>query len=155
MKNFSKLMTLIVVGIFAICLTNNTATASPSNFKYAVVDVQQVVASSKQVAALRTEQNAKLKDLNQFIQNANKQIQSETNAQKKQELEKKLNAEFDVKKSAVDKNYAAKLEAIDKSISAIIAQKAREKGYDVVFTKGAVLYSTGTDITNELIPLVK
>lgn len=156
MKNFSKLMTITFAVVLAFCSANNAAISSPANFKYAVVDVPKVVASSKQVTALKNEQNAKLRELSQFVQNANKQLQSETDAQKKQALEKKLNTEFASKKAAVEKNYAAKLEAIDKSISSVIAQKAKAKGFDLVLAKGVVLYATeGTDITNEIMQSVK
>ena len=91
MKKVSKLMSIVFAAVLAIGIANNSAFSSPANFKYAVVDVQQVVAASKQVQALKTEQNAKMRELSQFIQNANKQLQAETDATKKAALETKLN----------------------------------------------------------------
>ncbi len=155
MKKVSKLMSIVFAAVLAIGIANNSAFSSPANFKYAVVDVQQVVVASKQVQALKTEQNAKMRELSQFIQNANKQLQAETDATKKAALETKLNKELNTKKEAIDKNYAAKLKKIDADIAAAIAQKAKAGGYDLVVAKGIVLYSTGTDITKEVITIVK
>ena len=155
MKKVSKLMSIVFAAVLAVGMTCNTAFSSPANFKYAVVDVQQVVAASKQVKALKEEQNAKMRELSQFIQNANKQLQAETDATKKAALETKLNKELNTKKDAMEKNYAAKLKKIDDSIAATIAQKAKAGGYDLVLAKGIVLYSTGTDITKEVITAVK
>lgn len=156
MNFLSKLFTIIFIAVLSVCTTNNMAISAPNNFTYAIVDVQKVVASSKQVAALKNEQTAKMRELSQFIQTANKKIQDEKDAQKKAALEKKLNSELAIKKAAIEKNYAAKLEAIDKNISAIIMSKAKTKGFDLVLAKSVVLYSgSGVDITNEVMQAVK
>ena len=54
----------------------------------------------------------------------------------------------------MDADYAAKLKAIDESISAQIAAKAKADGYDVVLSKGIVLYG-GKDITDEVAKIIK
>lgn len=156
MKILSKLFTVIFIAVLSFFSTANTAISAPNNFTYAIVDVPRVVASSKQVAALQNEQTAKLRELSQFVQTANKKLQDEKDAQKKAALEKKFNNELAIKKAAIEKNYAAKLEAIDKNISNIIIQKAKAKGFDLVLAKSVVLYSgTGVDITNEVMQAVK
>ena len=156
MKKVSKLMTVVCSAVMLIGAANNFAMSSPNNFTYAVVDVPQVVAASKQVNALKAEQATKLRELSQFVQTANKQLQAAPNETKKKALEQQLNKQLQDKKAAVDKNYAAKLEAIDKSISGVIAKKAKEKGLDIVLAKGVVLYGTaGTDITADIIKAVK
>ena len=155
MKKVSKLMTIVIAAVLAIGTTNCAAMSSPANFKYAVVDVQKVVSASTQVSALKNQQNQKMRELSKFVQDANKKLAAESNAQKKQALEASLNKEFEAKKVAIEKDYAAKLSAIDKNITAIISQKAKQKGYDLVLAKGIVLYSTGVDITDEVIQSVK
>ena len=62
--------------------------------------------------------------------------------------------EVEVKKQKMDTEYAEKLKAIDASISKKIEEQAILKGYDVVLSKGIVLYG-GKDITNEVIKAVK
>lgn len=156
MKKVSKLMTIVCSAVMLIGASNNFAMSSPNNFTYAVVDVPQVVAASKQVNALKAEQAAKLRGLSEFVQTANKQLKAETNPQKKKDLEAKLNKQLNDKKAAVDKNYAAKLEAIDKTITNAIAKQAKLKGVDLVLAKGVVLYGAeGTDITADIINAVK
>ena len=70
------------------------AISSPNNFTYAVVDVPQVVAASKQVNALKAEQATKLRELSQFVQTANKQLQAEPDETKKKALEQQLNKQL-------------------------------------------------------------
>ena len=55
---------------------------------------------------------------------------------------------------AMDKNYTAKLTAIDNAISAKVAEQAKAGNYDVVLAKGVVLYG-GTDITEAVKKAVK
>ena len=69
-------------------------------------------------------------------------------------MENKYNKELNVKRNAIQKDYAKKLASIDKSISAVIAQKAKAASYDIVLAKGVVLYG-GTDITAEITKSVK
>ncbi|MGN0005993.1 MAG: OmpH family outer membrane protein [Candidatus Gastranaerophilaceae bacterium] len=153
MKKFSKIMTSLAAVAVVFSMQN---AAFSADLKYAVVDVPQVVAASKQVNNLKNQQNVKIQELANFVQNAQKQLQAEKNADKKKALETKLNKELNDKKVAMEKNYAAQLAGIDKNISAVIAQQAKAKGYDLVLAKGVVLYSTqGTDITNDVIKVVK
>lgn len=153
MKKFSKIMTSLAAIAVVFSMQN---AAFSADLKYAVVDVPQVVAASKQVNTLKNQQNAKIQELTAFVQNAQKQLQAEKNADKRKALETKLNKELNAKKTAMDKSYAAQLAGIDKNISAVIAQQAKTKGFDLVLAKGVVLYSTqGTDITGDVIKAVK
>ena len=54
----------------------------------------------------------------------------------------------------IKKDYATKLQAIDKSISAAIAQEAKAKSYNLVLTKTSVLIG-GDDITAAVSKAVK
>ena len=152
MKNMVKLLVVTLCLMFA---TVNCPNVQAADFKYATVDVQKVVTSSKQVNALKTEQNAKMRELSEFVQKANKQLSQTSDQKKKEELEKKLNTELNNKKIKMEKEYASKLEAIDKNISNVISNVAKQKGFELVLAKGVVLYGKGTDITDEVIQLVK
>ena len=72
----------------------------------------------------------------------------------KEILNKLFNKELNSKKEAMDKNYTAKLTAIDNAISAKVAEQAKAGNYDVVLAKGVVLYG-GTDITEAVKKAVK
>lgn len=122
--------------------------------KVAVVDVNQIVQKSAQVQALKKDQEAKRKELSQFIEKAGNDIKAQTDEKKRNALAEKYNKELNAKREANAKAYKTKLEAIDKSISATITNYAKTNGYDMVLTKGVVLYG-GTDITEAVKKIVK
>lgn len=153
MKNGIKYLAL-TLSAFVIGMTVNNFAVSNVPSKIAVVDVQKVVSSSTQVKNLRAERAAKVKDLADFVKTARANVAKETNATKKKALEDKYNKELNQKRNAIQNDYSKKLAAIDKSISSVIAQKAKAANYDIVIAKGVVLYG-GTDITDEITKSIK
>lgn len=149
------------IKILAVSLLTFASGIAFSNFamsdvpsKIAVVDVQEVVNSSSQVQALKKEQQAKMKEVVSFVEKARKEVAATTDVKKKQALEEKYNKELNTKKTAMDKNYADKLTAIDSTISKQIETQAKAGGYDIVLAKGVVLYG-GSDITDAVKKAVK
>lgn len=122
--------------------------------KIAVVDVQKVVNKSAQVQALKKEQEAKRKELSNFIKKAGEDINKETDSVKKKALMDKYDKQLKTKQETNLKAYKTKLEAIDKNINTTIIQHAKTMGYDMVLTKGVVLYG-GDDITEAILKVVK
>ena len=145
-----------VAAAFAIGFSANKFAMSdvPSNFKVAVVGVQQVVASSAQVKALKKEQQAKTEEVIKYIDKARKDVASVSDEKKKKALEDKYNKELVTKRETLEKDYATKLQAIDKNISSTIETQAKAKNYNVVLAKGVVLYG-GDDITADIVKIVK
>lgn len=158
MKKVSKLMTIAMAAVLAIG-SANVATAAVANsnttFKYAVVDVPRVVENSQQVANLKKQRQEQERLFSKSLQDAQKKLQSETNADKKKALEVQLTKNLNAQRDKMNKDYAQKLQAIDKNISDVIAQQAKANGYKLVVAKGVVLYSEGTDITNDVMKAVK
>ena len=138
----NKKIKFLVVGLstFVIGLSLGNFAMSDVPSKIAVVDVSSVVSASSQVKALKKEQEAKTKEIVAFIEKARKDVAATSDVKKKQALEDKYNKELAAKKAAMDKNYAAKLTAIDTAISNQIEAQAKAGGYDIVLAKGAVLY---------------
>jgi len=128
--------------------------ASAEGFSVAVVDVPAVVNASAQVQTLKKEQQLKAQEIIKFIEKARKDVASITDTKKKQAAEEKYNKELTAKKEKMDADYATKLQALDKSISQQITDKAKADGYNVVLSKNVVLYG-GTDITSEIVKIVK
>ena len=123
--------------------------------KITVVDVQALVSNSAQVAALKAEQKSKIQELNTWLKTVKADVDKQQTKEGKEKLVKKYDAEFVKKQQAIKENYAKKLLAIDKSITASIVAEAKAKGYDLVLSKqGAVIYG-GSDITADLIKTVK
>ena len=144
----------LAVSAFMVGFSINNFAMSDVTSKIAVVDVPEVVNSSAQVKALKKEQEAKAKEIVAFVEKARKDVAGTTDVKKKQALEDKYNKELKVQKEAMDKNYATKLSAIDKSISDQVASQAKAGGYDIVLAKGVVLYG-GFDITEAVKKSVK
>lgn len=128
--------------------------AMANEFNVAVVDVPQVVSASKQVQALKKEQQAKAEELVKFIEKARKDVAGITDANKKKTAEEKYTKELQQKREKMEVEYATKLKQIDVSISQQIETAARAKGYNMVLSKGIVLFG-GDDITSDLIKVVK
>lgn len=150
----NKTLGLLAVSLLAAgCLSFNSAVIA-KDFTVAVVDVPQVVTSSAQVQALKKEQQAKAEELVKFIENARKDVASITDSSKKKAAEEKYSKELQTKKEKIELEYASKLKAIDASISKQIETQAKAQGYDVVLSKGVVLYG-GKDITSEIVKVVK
>lgn len=153
MNNKIKILAVgLLTFAFGIAFSNFAMSDVPS--KIAVVDVQEVVNSSSQVQALKKEQQAKMKEVVSFVEKARKEVAATTDVKKKQALEEKYNKELNTKKTAMDKNYADKLTAIDSTISKQIEAQAKAGGYDIVLAKGVVLYG-GSDITDAVKKAVK
>ncbi|MCM1003403.1 MAG: OmpH family outer membrane protein [Candidatus Gastranaerophilales bacterium] len=140
--------------IFSLALLLAFCTPAFAVDKVAIIDVQKVVNKSAQVQALKKEQEAKSKELKQFVKKANDEVKAQTDEKKKQDLVKKYEKELAAKREANSKAYKTKLEAIDKTITATINNYAKTNGYDLVLVKGAVLYG-GEDITEAVSKVVK
>ena len=135
-----------------IILTCNLAQADVK--KVAVVDVQKIVNKSAQVQVLKKEQQAKQKEMAQFIKKAGEDIKKQPDEKQRKALAKKYDTELKAKREANAKTYKTKLETADKNITNTIIQQAKAQGYDLVLTKGVVLYG-GDDITESILKVVK
>lgn len=151
MKNTSKFLTLGLLSLAFTLSINNFAFAA-GDFKIAVIDTQQIVASSPQLNTLKNEQRQKLNDLAAFIHNANADLAKETDTTKKKALEDNYNKELNSRKVAIDKDFTSRMSVIDRDINETI--RAKSSGYDLVLAKGIVL-NGGTDITNDVIQALK
>ena len=144
-----KILSLVVAAGMAVSMGSVMALG-----KVAVVDVQAVVSKSAQVQALKKEQQAKMQELDKWLKSARADVEKQQTKEGKEKLLNKYNADFAKKKEAIAKNYQTKLQAIDKSITDTISAQAKAKGYDMVISKGVVIYG-GDDITADVQKVVK
>ena len=145
---FKKAFSLLVL-IFLTCTLVQAEVK-----KVAIIDLQKVISKSAQVQALKKEQDKNQKEIAQIVKKAGEEIKKEPDVNKKKALADKYEKQLKTKREANSKNYKTKLEAIDKSINATISQQAKAMGYDMVLTKGVVLYG-GDDITEAVCKVVK
>ena len=133
---------------------SNTPAAQPSPVKIAVVDVNKVVSDSKEVKALKAQQDKTKDELVKWHETIKTDINKQSSNENKVKLAKKYDSELAKKQDANRKDYTKKLQTIDKNISAIINQTAKAQGYTIVFAKSSVLYG-GDDITGVISKAVK
>jgi outer membrane protein len=149
LKYFSLTLCAFILG-----MTVNNYAISNVPSKVAVIDVVKVANTSSKLQQLKKDRENKLAELATFVKNANATIAKETDKKKKAELEAKYKKELNNKKEAINKDFSTKANALDKTISNIISQKAKANNFELVLTKGVVLYG-GTDITDEIIKSLK
>ena len=143
-KTLSFVLTALILGTGAAMAEQNIA----------VVDVQAVVAKSAQVQTLKKEQQTKIQDLEKWLKTAQADVEKQKTQEGKDKLLKKYNAEFAKKKEAIAKDYQARIQAVDKSITETISATAKAKGYNMVISKGVVVFG-GDDITADVQKVVK
>lgn len=153
-KNVKFLTIGLAAFVIGFSVNNFAMSEVPANYKVAVVDIAQVVASSAQVKNLKKEQQAKADELVKFVEKARKDVAAVSDEKKKKELEEKYSKELVSKKEKMEKEYVNKLSAIDASISKTVNEQAKAGNYNLVLSKGAVLYG-GEDITQQVIKVVK
>lgn len=149
-----KINKILTIAIAALIMTSATVFAEPQAQKIAVVDIQKVVASSAQVKALKASQEAKNKELTEFIKKAQADVNKQTDEKKKKALAQQYEKQLATKREAFAKEYATKLKATDASITAQIGKKATEMGYTMVLPKSGVIFG-GDDITSTILKVIK
>ena len=122
--------------------------------KIAVVDVQAIVSASEQVKTLKEEKAIKTKELNQWLQAAQNEVNTEQDKVRQQALLQKYNAEFDLKRRDIIIQYQEKLKVVSDNITRAVASGAEKKGYSMVIAKNIVIYG-GDDITEDIAKIVK
>lgn len=154
-KQLKKSVIILSLAMFA-CLWMPAAFANEvkSECKIAVVDVPKVVIASAQVKALQKNNDEKIEELENWLKTIRSEIAKQSTDEAKQKLIKKYDSEYTKKLENLKKEYKEKLEEIDKNISEVIANEAKQMGYEIVITKKLVLYG-GNDITEEIIKKVK
>ena len=149
-----KLKQTITLSLTSLIMFATAALAAPEPQKIAVVDIQKVVASSAQVKALKSSQEARNKELTEFIKKAQADVNKQTDEKKKKALATQYEKQLVTKREAYTKDYATKLKATDASITEQIGKKATEMGYTMVVPKSAVIYG-GDDITATILKVIK
>lgn len=149
-----KIMFLSVLAIAVAIGSQNLSMAADVAQKYAVVDVKKVVNSSASVKKLKDERKDQKEKVLKFIKESNEKVAAEKDAQKQEELKKKLNNDLKYMTTNYDKRYQEGLKQINDNVSADIAKVAKDKQYELILTTDAVLFG-GDNITNQIVKEVK
>jgi Skp family chaperone for outer membrane proteins len=148
------LVILVAVAASVISSLVTYKAISADKMKFAVVDVQRVVLSSKEIAALSADRQAQVQELKKMADEANVKITAEQDPAAKKALSESALATINAKKEAFDKIHASGLQAADKRINDVINAVAEKEGLNVVFSKDS-LVTGGTDITDAVVEQVR
>ena len=129
-------------------------TVKAEDLKIAVVNVPKIIETTSQVQALKREQQSKMQEIQKWLDTVRADVQKQSTKENREKLIKKYDVEFTKKQDLINKSYATKLQAIDKSITETITTEAKTLGYNMVIAKSVVLYG-GKDITSEIMKKVK
>ena len=153
-KPYKKEIT--IAGIAFICgFLCRLWTASPATVcNAALVDVQQLINNTPEVQKLQQDFSAKQQDLQKWINEAQAKIQKYREGTAKQKLVSEFEQELAQRQQTLQQEYAEKLSVIDQRVTKLLKKEAKAEGYGIVLAKSSVL-SGGTDITDEIISLIK
>ncbi|MBP5352480.1 MAG: OmpH family outer membrane protein [Alphaproteobacteria bacterium] len=151
--NYGLVALVAIIAAVISSLVTYKAVANKT-VQFAVVDFQQVVMNSKDVAALRNERETQIQDLRRMADDANVKIKGESDEAKRKKLSEGYLAEINAKKAEYDRLYASSLQASDKKLNGIVQAVAEKEGLKVIFNKGALVQG-GTDITDSVVEQVK
>lgn len=155
MKN-KILTTLIVISAFIAGYSINSIAISNTTpeYKIAVVDIATILKNSKEINALKLEQEKQMQNMQATIDKAKAEISKEQDPAKIAQLEEKYRNEINKQKLALDTSYNNKLTAIDNKIKTAVVEKARSMNYNMVLPKNTVLFG-GDDITEQVATIIK
>lgn len=155
MKN-KILATLIVISAFIAGYSINSIAISNTTpeYKIAVVDIATILKNSKEINALKLEQEKQMQNMQATIDKAKAEISKEQDPAKIAQLEEKYRNEINKQKLALDTSYNNKLTAIDNKIKTAVVEKARSMNYNMVLPKNTILFG-GDDITEQVATIIK
>ena len=152
---YKKVNVALMVAIaFGIGYSVNNIAISDTNLKIAVVDTAKIVSNSSEVKNLKSEQQTKMKEIQNTLEKARVEISKETDPDKAAKLEEKYREEINKQKIAMDTNYNQKVTGINTKIREQIIEKAKNMNYDLVLPKEIVFWG-GDDITSEIDKSIK
>ncbi len=151
--NRRKIGIFLLSALVLLSVLGHSAYAENASYNVAVIDVPQVVENSAKIKKLKQEQQAKVDELIKYIEKARKDVALQADEKKKKDLEEKFQKELVSKKEKIDKEYLKKLADIDENISKTVENYAKSNSYDLILSKGMVLYG-GEDITSAIVKVV-
>ncbi|MBR2068685.1 MAG: OmpH family outer membrane protein [Candidatus Gastranaerophilales bacterium] len=133
---------------------NNIAFSDIDTSKIAYVNVNKLITGSKTIKQAQSAREKQTTEMLKWYDSASDEIQKQETKEKRDALIKKYEAQLTQKKKTIKDAYSKEISQADSQMDTVIAQKAKELGYSVVFRSDSVLFG-GTDITAQVLPLVK
>ena len=140
--------------VFCVGYNLNDSAVSFQKYRVAVVDVSQLLSHSPDVQELKRIQDKETEELNTLISKAQNEILNTTDKDVVLKKEAEYRQQIEAKRSNMEKQYASKLEEVNKKIRKIISTEAQKENYNLVLPVGMVI-SGGEDITENVVKTMK
>ncbi|MBR6301911.1 OmpH family outer membrane protein [bacterium] len=140
--------------VFCVGYNLNDSAVSFQKYRVAVVDVSQLLSHSPDVQELKRIQDKETEELNTLISKAQNEILNTTDKDVVLKKEAEYRQQIESKRSSMEKQYASKLEEVNKKIRKIISAEAQKENYNLVLPVGMVI-SGGEDITENVVKTMK
>jgi Skp family chaperone for outer membrane proteins len=140
--------------VFCVGYNLNDSAVSFQKYRVAVVDVSQLLSHSPEVQELKRIQEKETEELNTLISKAQNEIINTTDKDAALKKEAEYRQQIESKRSNMEKQYASKLEEVNKKIRTTISAEAQKENYNLVLPIGMVI-SGGEDITANVVKTMK
>ena len=140
--------------VFCVGYNLNDSAVSFQKYRVAVVDVSQLLSHSPDVQELKHIQDKETEELNNLISKAQNEILNTTDNDVVLKKEAEYRQQIESKRLNMEKQYASKLEEVNKKIRKIISTEAQKENYNLVLPVGMVI-SGGDDITENVVKTMK
>ncbi len=154
MKKYILILSISILAFTCGYSLNNKAISGDTDYKIAVVDLQQLISNSNEVKKLKAEQEKKMQTMQSTLEKARVEMSKETDKDKLAAIEEKYRNDINRQKTAMEQEYNTKFNEIDKNIRNAVIEKARAMNYNLVLPKNIVLLG-GDDITAQVAQSVK
>lgn len=116
----------------------------------AVVNLKQVVGQSQKLMLIRRENDIKLKELSNWLDGVEKDIASEKDKKKRENLAGQYKKLAKEKEDLIKQEYNKKLKEIDTEITTLVEEVADKAGCEVILDQNVVVKG-GKNITSDVI----
>ena len=140
---------IVLSGLIILAMTVFTVNHANAEQKIATVDIQKIIENSTQVKTINKEQETKIQELEKWVETVKADIEKQKTQEGKEKLFVKYRDSYISKKNDIIKQGQTKMQAFMDKVSDTIDAEAKAKGYDMIITKGVVVYG-GEDITQDV-----
>ena len=149
-----KLKYILVLFLMFISFAVGVYTKTLLTTSIAVVNLEQVLAQSPKLNAIRQDNENKLNELSLWVDEVNKEIDTETDKEKHLRLANQYRKLTSEKENVIKQEYSNRIKEVDAEITALIDKVAKHHGCNAVFANTSMV-TGGKDITEDVIKELK
>jgi len=144
---------ITIVVVLAVMINLFAFNISAFAEEIGVIDINKILQGYSKSQSIKADAKIKKAELQKFVENARKSVQSAKTASQKKTLENKYNTELRQKLTVINAEQSKKVQEIQTNIFNAIKSIAAQKQISTVLTKESVIFG-GQDLTDEVIKVL-